>query len=159
MFIRVVTPSLWAPLLSDDPSADAVEAIVRQWMLDMPLSLYRCDTEQDIELTAVAMSTRRNADRKFDYLRVTTSDLGPLLDAFPPAANDETPVAVVNSRHHEGTITEVQTRDLVLRCASRARSERRERISDSIKGKDLRRIAKILNDTLALGLPHCWLLE
>jgi len=126
-------------------------------MVDMPLSLYECDTEEDVCVVALALSARRDEDRKFHYIRLTQDDLGPLLTKLVRTPGD-TPVKRANDRHWELTVAPDEIEAVALRVAARARVENR-RISDAIRGKELRRLAKTLNDQLLLGLPDCWLLH
>src|SRR5207245_6048104 len=118
---------------------------------------YEGDSEEDVQVVALAISAGRDEDRKFDFVRLTEADLGPCFTAMTKT-DGETPVRRANEMHREFTVSRDELQALVLRVAARARIENR-RISDAVKGKELRRLAKGLNDWLSLRLPDCWLLH
>jgi hypothetical protein len=126
-------------------------------MKDMPLSIYECDTEEDVQVVALALSADRDEDRKFHFVHLTEADLGPCFAAIGKTEG-ATQTRRANEMHREFTVSRDELQAFVLRVAARARAENR-RVSDAITGKELRRLARALNEWLSLRLPDCWLLH
>ncbi len=108
MYVRAVSRGTWRRPTPDD----AISELTRS---GTSVSFYRCESQRDVELVAVALCARREFAGPFDYLWLEDRLLDPFPISLTPGA---TPLPDANRLHRDVDLSTGRARLLVFRIWS-----------------------------------------